>query len=288
MKLKKLLALTAAAIMIFSCAACGGKDAAEDTTSAETVTAEQIEDTLPAQTTAVEPSTEDAGTAADATTAPAGTEAASEAVSEETAKAPETVEEIVEFYKKAAEATDKTDPKTMTKMELTSLDGGKGAVGALVSALEGPGRKALERNSSEGDDVPGGFEKLTAADVTSATAKDDGKYTTVHITLKNQVDGMNGKTEEGSVGHGIGVLDGIQTAIDEIGGVDIDASNGSMTLTYNNAYIDVKIDNATGKIVSGKWHHTVNVAINNVVGKIGFIKATLDGGKVVIDYTVTM
>ena len=98
-----------------------------------------------------------------ATTAPAGTEAASEAVSEETAKAPETVEEIVEFYKKAAEATDKTDPKTMTKMELTSLDGGKGAVGALVSALEGPGRKALERNSSEGDDVPGGFERMTAS-----------------------------------------------------------------------------------------------------------------------------
>lgn len=283
MKLKKILALTAAAIMIFSFAACGGKDDAP-TTVAETTSIEQTE--------AVDVDVTVDESTPDSTEAEEPTEQANEAdttqTADETDKVPETVEEIVEFYKNAAEATDKTNPRTMTKMEMTSLDGGKGAVGSLISALEGPGRKALERNSSEGTGIPGGFKNLTAADVTSATAKDDGKYTTIHMNIKTQVDGMNGKTKEGSVGHAIGVLDGIQTAVDEIGGVDLDASNGSMKLTYNNATVDVKIDNATGKIVSGTWHHTVNVSIDNVVAKVAFIKATIDGGKIVINYTVTM
>lgn len=288
MNIKKLLALAAAAVMIFSCAACGGKDAPETTSASETVTVAQTETTAPVADTSVTEAVSEPTSATATATSETGTEAEATEANAETEKTPETVEEIVEFYKTAATATDKANPKTMTKMELTSLDGGKGAVGALVSALEGPGRKALERNSSEGTGIPGGFDKLTAADVTSATAKNDGKYTTVHMSIKSQTDGMNGKTKEGSVGHAIGVLDGIQTAIDEIGGVEVDASNGSMKLLYNNATVDVKIDNATGKIVSGKWHHTVNVSIDNVVGKVAFIKATLDGSKIVINYTVTM
>ena len=40
--------------------------------------------------------------------------------------------------------------------------------------------------------------------------------------------------------------------------------------------------------MSGKWHYTVNVTINNVKAKIGIISATLNGAKGVVEYQVTL
>ena len=90
------------------------------------------------------------------------------------------------------------------------------------------------------------------------------------------------------MGHGVSILDGVQTAIDQLEGVSVDASEGEIKLHYNNAYIDCKVDNETGKVVSGTWHYTVNVTINNVKAKIGIIGATLNGAKGVVDYAVTL
>ena len=288
MAMKKILAAVLAAVMVTSFAACGSKDNTATTTEAAPETTIAVEDTTAAE--AVE-STEAATDTAETTEAAAET---TEAATEEettgaTKKVPETKEEIVEFYKAAATATEKAKAAHCdTKMSLVSLDGGSGLVGSLISALEPIAKKALEKNSTPIDEITGGFENLTAADVASATAKDDGKYTTIKMTMKEQTDGMNGKSNEGSVGHAISVLDGVQTAIDELDGVEVDASQGSVKLLYNNATVDVKIDNATGQIVSGTWHFQVNVTIDNVVGKIAIVKATLNGAKAAIDYKVTM
>ena len=280
-----------AAVLALSLAACGSKAPEEpETEPAEVITEEvltQAEETAAPEedTTAAE---EETAAAADATEAAAEeTEAATEAETEAEKKTPETKAEIVEFYKQAAIASDST-AKGQDKMEMTKLDGGSGLVGSLVSAFEPIAKKALSNNSGTTNGITGGYEKLSEADVANATAKDDGKYTTIHIDLKNQTDGMNGKSNEGSVGHGVSVLDGVQKAIDELKGVDIDTSEGSIKLQYHNAYIDAKIDNATGKIVSGKWHHTVDILINNVKVKIGIISATLKDAIGAVEYTVTM
>ena len=289
--MKKILAVAMAAVFALSLAACGSKTTEEpETEPAEVITEEVLtqaeETTAPeADTTAAE---EETAAAADETEAPAEeTEAATEAETEAEKKTPETKAEIVEFYKQAAIASDST-AKGQDKMEMTKLDGGSGLVGSLVSAFEPIAKKALSNNSGTTDGITGGYEKLSEADVANATAKDDGKYTTIHIDLKNQTDGMNGKSNEGSVGHGVSVLDGVQKAIDELKGVDVDTSEGSIKLQYHNAYIDAKIDNATGKIVSGKWHHTVDILINNVKVKIGIISATLKDAVGAVEYTVTM
>ena len=293
--MKKLLALMLVAALVLCMTACGGKKTEEpaDTTIAEiesTIDTEEIEVT----------DTEDTTAAAEETEAPAEeapTEAAAaeetEAPAEETTEAedenktPETKEEIVEFYKKAAAETNKGKINANDQMTLVSLDGGSGLVGGLVSAFEPIAKKALAKNSGSIDHITGGFENLTADDVASATAKSDGKYTTVRINLKEQTDGMNGKSKEGHVGHGVSILDGVQTAIDQLDGVTVDTSNGDIKLHYNNAYIDCKIDNETGKVVSGKWHYTVNVSINNVTAKIGILSATLKDSKGVVEYQVT-
>jgi len=298
MSKKKILAVILALVMVLSFAACGGKTEEpaapdEETTEAvaETEAVVEDEETL---TEAPEEVTEEAAEAAEeATEAPAAqeeeeTEAPAEETTEEAKKVPETKEEIVEFYKAAAAASDKAGVKTSNVMKLESLEGGSGGVGAFVNLLEPIVRNTLEKNSSTDNHITGGYQNLTADDVASATATDDGKYTTVTINLKEQTDGMNGKSKEGHVGHGISVLDGMQQAVDQLSGLDVDASGGTLAIRYNNAQIKVKIDNETGKIVSGTWSYKANVTIDNVIGKIGFVKVTLKGASAVISQTITM
>lgn len=286
----KILAAALAAWMALSLAACGSKTPEAPETTAEAVTETIVTDVatttkmLETDTTAVEAETE----AAETEKAAEETEEATEAQTEAEKKVPETKAEIVEFYKKAATETDKGAVKGQVKMEMTALDGGSGVVGTLLNLFRPIAKSTLEKNSGPVDGITGGYQKLSEADVKSATAKDDGQYTTIHIDLKDQTDGMNGKSNEGSVGHGVSVLDGIQKAFDELNGVDVDTSEGGITLRYNNAYIDAKIDNATGKIVSGKWHYKVDIGINNVKAKIGFVGATLKDATGAVEYTVTM
>lgn len=303
MTMKKIFAAVLAVMMVLAFASCGGKEQEPETTQPEApeVTEANLENEEiqldDALTTAAPAAETDAAEDA-AQTEPAGqtdaaavTEAADAAEAETTeaaSKTPETKEEIVEFYKAAAAASDKAGVKTSNTMKLEDLQGGSGAVGAFVNLLEPIVRSTLERNSSTDDHITGGYKNLTADDVVSATAKDDGKYTTVTILLKEQTDGMNGKSKEGHVGHGVSVLNGMQQAIDELNGVDVDASGGTLSVRYNNAKINVKVDNATGRIVSGTWYYRANATIDNVKAKIGILSVTLKGASAVISQTVTL
>jgi len=299
MTMKRILAASLAALMVLAFASCGGKKDEPDVTEPEVITEEapEIETDAPeveASTDAAEEETQAPADAAEVTTEAAAaeqveeTEAAEEESTEAAKKVPETKEEIVEFYKQAAAASDKAGVKTSNVMKLESLEGGGGAVGAFVNLLEPIVKSTLEKNSSTDNHITGGYQNLTADDVASATAKDDGKYTTITINLKEQTDGMNGKSKEGHVGHGISVLDGMQQAVDQLNGLDVDASGGTLAIRYNNAKIQVKVDNATGKIVSGTWSYKANVTIDNVKGKIGIISVTLKGASAVISQTITM
>ncbi len=269
-----------AAIMALSLAACGNNEEKPEAGTTEAVVENDTTALVEIETDAVVDTTEE--TVEDTTAAEEDTTAA------EAEFDLNTTEGIVEFYKAAATETDKNPPTAQEKMSLESLDGGKGAIGKLLSLFEPIARKALDKNSGTVSNITGGYDKLTASDVSSANAVDDGKYTTITINLKNQVAGMSSPEKEGTVGHGITTLGEVQDAIDELDGVEIDTSNGAITLTYTNAQINVKVDNATGKIVSGTWNYKVNVAIDNVTAKISFISATLDGAKGVVDYLITL
>lgn len=300
MTMKRVFAAVLAALMVLAFAACGAKEKEPEVTEPAVTEAVIEGETISADdlvTEAVEDVADETAEAAeDATEAPVNdaadnaeeTEAAVEETTEEAKKVPETKEEIVEFYKAAAAASDKAGVKTSNVMKLENLEGGSGAVGAFVNLLEPIVKSTLEKNSSTDNHITGGYQNLTADDVASATAKDDGKYTTITINLKEQTDGMNGKSKEGHVGHGISVLDGMQQAVDQLNGLDVDASGGTLAIRYNNAKINVKIDNETGKIVSGTWSYKADVTIDNVKGKIGIIGVTLKGASAVISQTITM
>ena len=294
MTFKKILAVSLAAVLALSFAACGKKAEEPEETAAPTeaietqvdlpTDAEEILTQEPEETEAdvteevatqaVEAPADDTTT----TTVPAEpeTEAPAEETTEEAKKVPQTKEEIVEFYKKAAAETDKGPVKTDFKMELINLEG-DGAFGTIASAFEGIVKNALAKKSTPGDSITGGYTKLTADDVASATAKDDGKYTTVTIKLKEQTDGFEGQPKEGHVGHGITVLGIAQTAIDALEGVSVNTDGGSVLLKYTDPTINVKIDNETGKIVSGSWNYTVNIDVKNVTLKLGPLPVKVAG-----------
>lgn len=200
------------------------------------------------------------------------------------------VNEVFQYYKLVANHNKKKPGQYITKMTLESLDGGSGGVGKLISAIEPIGKKALAKNSTAGDNIPGTLDKIQVSDWQDAKAVNDGKYTTITINLVPQTDGANGKSNQGTVGRSIGVLDGVQTALDEMGGaVSADFANGKFALKYDHAYIKVKVENSTGNLVKGScvWHHQVNVIMDELTAKVTVISATIKGGKAVIDYSVT-
>lgn len=283
--MKKILALAMAAMMALSLAACGGNEETPETTTEAIV--ENTEANVPEETVATDATEADTAISEENTDAVEETDAAEETTAAEDELDLNTTEGIVEFYKAAAIETDKGTFKAQDTMTLESLDGGNGAIGKFISLFEPIAKRALSNNSGDVNSVTGGYEKLSASDVSSAKAVDDGKYTTVTINLKEQVDGMSAPEKEGTVGHGITVLGEVQDAIDALDGVSVDPSGGAIKLRYSNAQINVKIDNATGKIVSGTWGYKVNITIDNVKASLSIFNITLDGAKGVVDYKIT-
>ena len=195
--------------------------------------------------------------------------------------------EVLKYYRLIAKKNATYKDGFNTKMVMTKLDGGKGGVGALISAFEPIAKKALEKNSTTSDHFPGDPDKILESDWESATAKNDGTYTTINIKLKTQTDGANGKSKVGTVGRTVDVLDGVQTALDELDGVSADFNNAKFSLVYDQAYATIKVKTATGELVKGgcTWHYRVNVNLDLLTVKVAFISATLNGGKGIIDYT---
>ena len=195
--------------------------------------------------------------------------------------------EVLKYYQLVAAKNEKKTYKTT--MTLKKLDGGSGAIGSFISMFEPVAKKALDKNSTENEGVPGVPEKIKVTDWKSATAVNDGTYTTLNIQVVPQTDGPNGKVHEGTVGRSISVLDGVQAAVDQLDGFSADFENGKLALNYKNAYIKVKVKNSTGEFVKGtcEWHHEVNVDLDNLDVKVSFIKVTLNGAKGVVDYKVT-
>ena len=298
--MKKILALILAGVMLFAFAACGGNDEKNQTEAPEVTTEAPIEETTAAP---VEETT--AAPAEETTAAPAG-ETTTAAAAETTAAAAETTtaaattaasaglnstnaEEVVKYYNEALKKSkDTKGSKQVMKLVEGSLDG-DGAVGVIVKVLEPAAKSALEKNSKERGDLPGNPNEypLTAADVKSAKATSANGVTTVEIQLKDQVDGPNGDDKNGGpVARGVGTLGSIENALNEMGAT-LESGRETVKLTYNNAYIKVKIDEKTGKITSGTWHHMVNIFIGDAKAKLG-ITATLKNFKGQVDFTVTL
>ena len=172
---------------------------------------------------------------------------------------------VAAFYCKARKAT-KPAPKgqqTLTLGNNGKIEG-EGFVGTIVKLGSGVIDSVLKKNSTETDWIPAGSHAdIKASDVKSASAKVNGNYTEVSMTFKEQTDGSDGDSKNGGpVARGVGTLGSIDGALKDLG-AEIKSGRENVKLTYVNAKLNCKIDNNTGKIVSGTWSYTVQIRISD-------------------------
>lgn len=278
--MKKAIALFTVLLLTVSFASCGKNDTNEPIETTDGFSGEYVSDeAVNAETdifTQENPVSE---------SSPDSSEAASETATENTVDPSQwTNEEIIEFYKAAAE---KTNPKAKSKQimvleELIINDGG-GALGFFTKILEPAIASVIEKNELEFDGITGGFGALTADDAQSIKAYKSGEYTVVEMTMKPQTDPIHADQYAGTVGHAITVLGDIGRVIAEFPQFNVDVENADITIRYVNATVKVKI-NKDGYIEKGTWKYTCDPEIKNLkISGITFKKADAK-----IDYIITV
>ena len=292
--MKRILAIIMVLAMVFAFAACKPKDGGKDTTapgvSGDAVTNDNGE-SVPADASEADASEAESTDAAEVSTDASGkpVETPSQANKDEKGLNSTDAKAVVAFYNKAVKNTVKNPPKGKQTMKLEKLEG-TGGLGKIIGSFEGIAKKALEKNSTETTWIPAGDHgDVLPTDVKNAKAaiSADGKYTIVSFNVNPQTDGPKESSSKGPVGRSIGTLGNVQNALDELPGVSVTSGMENIKLTYNDAYVrDVKIDNATGKIISGTWHYKVNVDVKNLGVKVIGIPASVDSLTGIVDYTV--
>lgn len=298
--MKRILAIIMVLAMVFAFAACKPKDDGKDTTtpgvSGDAVTNDNNE-SVPADaseadaseaesTDAAEVSTDASGKPVE-TTAQNGSQGGAQTDNKNGFNSTD-AKAVVDFYNKAVKASVKNPPKGKQTMKLEKLHATGGFVAKIIASFESIAKKALEKNSTETTWIPAGDhgDVNYKTDVKNAKATSDGKYTTIYFDVNPQTDGPKESSSKGSVGRSIGTLGNVQNAIDELPGISIEDGINNIKLTYDHAYVTVKIDNSTKKIVSGTWHYKVNVNANNLKVKVGLISSPIDTLTGIVDYTV--
>lgn len=298
--MKRILAIIMVLAMVFAFAACKPKDDGKDTTtpgvSGDAVTNDNNE-SVPADASEADASEAESTDAAEVSTDASGkpVETTSQSGSQGGAQTDNKkglnstdAKAVVDFYNKAVKASVKNPPKGKQTMKLEKLHATGGFVAKIIASFESIAKKALEKNSTETTWIPAGDhgDVNYKTDVKNAKATSDGKYTTIYFDVNPQTDGPKESSSKGSVGRSIGTLGNVQNAIDELPGISIEDGINNIKLTYDHAYVTVKIDNSTKKIVSGTWHYKVNVNANNLKVKVGLISSPIDTLNGIVDYTV--
>lgn len=283
--MKKTVAFLTALVMLALFTSCNSQDT---TPEIETTTSQSSENTTPEATDFSDPaelSSETQAVSVSNTDKPA-VQSADATTTSAAAIDPSqwTKDEIVNFYKNAAEKSNPT-AKSNQVMVLNKLiiNNGEGALGFFTKILEPAIRSVVKKNALEFDGITGGFRNLTANDAKSIKAYKNGEYTVIEMTMKNQTDDIHANEYEGTVGHAISVLGDISRVIAEFPQFNVDLSNAKIDIHYVNATVKVKI-NKDGIIEKGTWKYTCDPDISNV--KISGINVRTADAE--IDYIITV
>ncbi len=280
--MKKIVALLTALTMLALFASCGNESkdpapTAKNDSYSQTQTPADSSEATDVETTASDSSAPYVDTSESSTeisTAPA----------DEADPSKWTNEEIIDFYKKAAEKTNPTAKSTQVMvLDELIINDGDGALGFFIKILEPAIASVIEKNALEFDGITGGFGALTASDAQSIKAYKSGKYTVVEMTMKNQTDDIHADPYAGTVGHAITVLGDISRVLAEFPQFDVDVENADIAVNYVNATLKVKI-NENGMIEKGTWKYTCDPEIKNLdISGIMINKADAK-----IDYIITV
>ncbi len=191
-------------------------------------------------------------------------------------------EQVVEFYKKACENSSHVTSKQTMYMRKDSLKAA-GGLGTFLGIAEPIIRGVMKLNEIDVAGITGGHWDLRASDCKTAKAYKSGDYIVVEMTMKDQTDGVYGKTFEGTVGHGISVVNGVAEVAEQFSQFDIRYKEADIKIHYTDAVLMVKI-NDKGVIEKGTWSYVCTPVVNDL-----YIEGLeVDDAGAVIDYAVTL
>ncbi len=192
------------------------------------------------------------------------------------------MEEVVAYYKKACENSTHVTSKQTMVMRKDSLKAA-GGLGTFLNFAEGIIRGVMKLNAIDVEGITGGYWDLTASDCKTAKAYKSGNYTVVEMTMKDQTDGVYGKTFEGTVGHAISVVNGVAEVAEQFSQFDVRYKDADIKIHYTDAVVKVKI-NEKCVIEKGTWKYVCTPVINDL-----YIEGLeVDDAGAVIDYEVTL
>ena len=173
-----------------------------------------------------------------------------------------TTQQIVDYYKFGMAMEDNADVMTDQSFELI------GSLEGKASILNGPVKLAMKLAAQPYNALTGGYWDLQPSDLKSADAHREGDYIVINLYPLEQTDGPNGNEHEGTVGHVVNVVQGIDGFIayveENFSILNAKYDDDSVVLQYSNAYAkDVKINTKTGKMESGTWGYDVDIYLDH-------------------------
>lgn len=192
--------------------------------------------------------------------------------------------EVLAYYKKVSNIN--ANLLFHKSLKLVSMNGGETVKESWVEKFRGMAESALAKNNIDNEPYPGKPSQITVSDWQSASAVNDGKYTTLTVHVVPQTDGANGSQFAGPCGRSMGVLDGMQRALDDLPLVKVNSMD--VAISYVNPVIKLKVDNQTGNLVKGgcSWSYRTNIKINSMEGQ-AIVNIKLKNASGVIDYKVS-
>ncbi len=268
-KLMRFAALLLAAAMLFSFSACRtNDDGSESSTDEPSVTdAGNIheESTDSAELTTDEPTT-DSRTVTRSNVS-GGTK--TETVNVYKGLNSTNTSRVLQYYKAAAANTKSIDATQYMSMKRVDYTPRNSFQKGMLTVFTGIASAALAANSKAVTTIPGKYKQIKASDLISANAVAYGNYTIVTLNVRMQQDDQNTKdAHQGPVGRTVGTVGNLDRVFDEMPSIKVDTSKGSITLRYDDCKVVVKIDNASGMIVSGTWSYTVDIDVDNIYASI--------------------
>lgn len=173
-----------------------------------------------------------------------------------------TTQQIVDYYKFGMAMEDNADVRTDQSFELIGKLDGK------ASILNGPVKLAMKLAAQPYNALTGGYWAIQPSDLKSADAHREGDYIVINLYPKDQTDGPNGDEHEGTVGHVVNVVQGIDDFIayveENFSILNAKYDDDSVVLKYTKAYAkNVRINTKTGKMESGNWGYTLDVYLDH-------------------------
>lgn len=172
--------------------------------------------------------------------------------------------QLIELYKSAAQKSH-SSLKSVQKISMKdfSVDNG-GAINSIMKMFLPVISKVVENNSTEFDGITGGYANLSIDDISDISYIKNDNNIIIKMIMKEQTDSGTSDINSGSVGHAISVIGDLSSIFNQLkeSGIPISVTNENIVMTYNNAQVEVTIDE-NGNILNGTWSYDVTLDLNN-------------------------